>query len=176
MLKNIKIDLKEIEMMLYYWQSTMDKEKVSEQFLNDIASSKDLSLIYDDEFTAESVRKVLSAITNREPFKSNILKESRFWNNNMWVMEDFELTKMMIVPMKQLNLDVFLEKNMNTGKFEDIELLFLPLHVDTTYVIGNKLIINFFKIMIDFMDPEKITIEGIEFKKYIEDAILSMIS
>ncbi|PID28153.1 MAG: hypothetical protein CR982_04640 [Candidatus Cloacimonadota bacterium] len=175
MLKSIKVDNTIIEMMLFYWQSSLDKEKVSEQYLNEISQSKQMGYTYDNEFNGESVRKVLSAITNREPFKSNIKKESRFWNNNMWVMEDMELTNFMVDPIKKLNLDSFIP-TVENSKFEEIELIFVPGTLETSYVKENKIVVNFFKIAVDYMDPEKITIENTPFIEYIENLIKSSIA
>ena len=175
MLKSIKIDTTIVEMMLFYWQSSLDKEKVSEQYLNEISQSKQMSYIYDKEFNAESVRKVLSAITNREPFKSEIKKESRFWNNNMWVMEDMELTNAMVSPIKKLNLDTFIS-TIENSKFEDIELIFVPGNIETTYVKGNKIVVNFFKVMVDYMDMEKVNIENTPFIEYIQNLIKEVVA
>lgn len=105
MVKRIIVNLEEIEGMLYFWQATKDKEKVSESYLHELAGVPGLSATYDAEFTRESVRKVLSAITNRERLSSTTPKEGRFWNNNMWMMEDLGYTDAMAKPLKKLNLD-----------------------------------------------------------------------
>ena len=105
MVQRIKLNLEEIESMLYFWQATNDKEKVAETYLHEIASLPGLSSSYDSEFNGESVRKVLSAITNREILSQKTKKESRFWNNNMWMMEDLSYTDSMVKPLKKLNID-----------------------------------------------------------------------
>ena len=66
MLTKVKLNLQEIEAMLYFWHACKDKEKISEKYLTEFAAMPGISLCYDSEFDAESVRKVLSAITNRE--------------------------------------------------------------------------------------------------------------
>ena len=86
MLKKITVNLEEIESMLYFWHSTKDREKVSEVYLHEIAVMPGLAGTYSEEFNQESVRKVLSAITNRERLSSLTKAEGRFWNNNMWMM------------------------------------------------------------------------------------------
>lgn len=92
MVQRIKLNLEEIESMLYFWQATNDREKVAETYLNEIATMAGLSSSYDSEFNGESVRKVLSAITNREILSQKTKKEARFWTNNMWMMEDLSYT------------------------------------------------------------------------------------
>lgn len=177
MLERIKLNLDLMEGMLYYWQATGDKEKVSEQYLNDIAAMPGLKIIYDNEFNDESVRKVLSAITNREPFSPANKKEGRFWNNNMWMLEDLEYTDMMIQPLKKLNLDGVLAnlKSQSTDKFEEIEVIICPMHLDEYKIIDNKLIINFFRVKPDDLEENIIYISGKEIKEYIEEKIKEMI-
>ena len=82
-----------------------------------------VKLCFDDEFTAESVRRALSAIKNREPFSGN-KDERKFWNLNMWAMEDLELTASMITPIKQLNLDELVSKMPADAKYETLEVYF----------------------------------------------------
>jgi hypothetical protein len=67
-------------------------------------------------------------------------KEARFWNKNLWMMEDLSYTEAMVQPIKKLNLDDLAEAG------PEVEVLFVPLHFDDCIVKGNKLIINFFKI------------------------------
>lgn len=177
MLQRIKVNMDVMEAMLYYWQATSEKEKVSEQYLNDLANMPGLALTYDDEFNAESVRKVLSAITNREPFTSSVKKESRFWNNNMWMLEDLTYTDSIIQPLKKLNLDELadeINKAAPSGKLEDVEVIFSPLHLEDCYISGNKLIINFFRIMPDFEGNLKIG--DLLLKDFIKEKIIEMIS
>lgn len=176
MLQRIKLNLDLMEGMLYYWQATGDKEKVSEQYLNDIAAMPSLALIYDNEFNAESVRKVLSAITNREPFSSGNKKEGRFWNNNMWMLEDLEYTDMMIQPLKKLNLDNLLEnlQSLAGNKYEELEVVICPMHLDDYKIVDNKLVINFFRVKPSDID-DSISIDGTEIKAYIEEKLKELI-
>lgn len=170
MLQNIKLNLQEIESMLYFWHACNDKEKVSEVYLNEIASMPGLSLCFDDEFDGESVRKVLSAITNRELLSQKTKKEGRFWNNNMWMMEDLEFTDMMVKPVKILNVDSLVEELKDAPgsyKYNELEVIFSPLHFDEYIIKGSKLIINFFRIKPDdFQDIAYI--DGVELKEYIK--------
>ena len=105
MLKRIVLNLELLEGMLYFWQATKDKEKVGEAYIMSIAGKDAMKEVYDSEFGMESVRVVLSAISNRELLNSTNKKERRFWNNNMWMLEDMTLMQQMIAPLKKLNLD-----------------------------------------------------------------------
>jgi len=147
--KKIVKNLEAVEAMLYYWHALKDREKVAEKFIYDIAEMPGLTGAYDEEFDGESVRRVLSAIKNRETLSSRTKKEARFWNNNLWMMEDLGYTHDMVQPLKQLNLDDLAEDIGKYGKnkdYDELEVIFAPLHFDDCYIKENKLIINFFKV------------------------------
>ena len=174
MVQGIKLNLEEIESMLYFWQATNDKEKVAETYLHEIASLPGLSSSYDSEFNGESVRKVLSAITNREILSQKTKKESRFWNNNMWMMEDLSYTDSMVKPLKKLNIDDLVEKVKNvegSSNYDELEVRVSPLHVDDYIIKGNMLVINFFRVMPSLEDEGKTTIGGVEIKEYIKEKL-----
>jgi hypothetical protein len=170
MLTNIKLNMQEIESMLYFWHACRDKEKVSEAYLDSIAAMPGLSLCYDKEFNAESFRKVLSSITNRERLSNLNKKEGRFWSNNMWMMEDLGYTDMMANPLKVLNVDSLvgeLKDLPGSDKYDELEVIFSPLHFDEYIIKGNKLVVNFFKVKPDdFKDIAYI--DGVEIKDYIK--------
>lgn len=148
---SLKTNLEAIESMLYFWDATSDKEKVNEQFLNTLAELPVMRLIYDDEFTAESVRKVLSGITNREPISPANRKEGRFFNNNLWMLEDLGLTAEMAQPIKRLNLDgMAQELSQQFTEDRSITVYFAPLHLEEAYVKPDALVINFFRLQPDF--------------------------
>lgn len=143
----IKKTMDLMESMFYYWKATSEKEKVGEKFIYTIADNEAMQVSYDTEFGRESVRKTLSALSNREIFSPACKKEGRFWNNNMWMMEDLSVAEAMMAPIKLLNLDhLVLPGN------EVYEVMFIPGHFDTFYMDVNKkcLVVNFFKIMVDF--------------------------
>lgn len=149
MVKAIKVNLNSIEAMLYFWQAVNDRENVSEMFIYDMTTMPGLALAYDSEFNEESVRRALSAIKNREIFTSNNRKEGRFYNNNLWMMEDLEYTSLMIAPLKKLNLSSLVEglnSKYPNSKFEELEVIFSPLHLDEYLIVENKLIVNFFRV------------------------------
>lgn len=169
MISKITLNLEAIEALHFFWIAASEKDQVSEQFFHDIGQMKAMINMFDEEFDAESVRRALSAIKNREPFSGNA-KERKFWNLNMWVMEDLELTAMMINPIKKLNLDNLLEKVSdckNTEDYETVEVYFSPMHDEEYMIKENKLIINFFKIRTSF-ENDDVSIGDLELSNYIE--------
>ena len=62
----ININTEVVEMMIFFWSSVAEKEKVAEPYIISVAERPEMKLIYDDEFKEEGVRSVLSAISNRE--------------------------------------------------------------------------------------------------------------
>lgn len=174
MLKTINKNLNVIESMLYFWQSTKDREKVSEQYLVTLAEYDEMKLLYNEEFNGESVRKSLSAITNREMLNGGTQKERQFWNNNMWMLEDMDNMKAMVEPIKKLSLEGMAER---IGKkkdinLEEIEVVFIPANKEEYLIVKNKLVINFFKITPDFLGDGPAKIEGKAILEYIEEKII----
>ncbi|MEG0370910.1 MAG: hypothetical protein RR515_02230 [Clostridium sp.] len=181
MLQRLKLNLEELESMLYFWHATNDREKVSEIYLNQICDMKGLKLGYavDSELNAEGVRKVLSSITNRELLSQKTKSEARLWNFNMWMLEDLEYTNMMIAPLKQLNIDdilAMLSDETSKSKHEEIEVRFSPLSMQDTIFAGNTLVINFFKVRPSLDGGEALTIDNIEIKEYIKLKLIEFIN
>lgn len=179
MIKTIKVKLDAIEGMLYYWQATNEKEKVGENYLVNITEFPGMNKLYGDEFTPESARKVLSAISNREMMNDATKTERKFWNNNMWMLEDLDYTNTMVAPLKVLNLDDLVEKineKISSSKYEDVEVVFIPGHRDEYYIEDNKVIINFFRVMPDIYGGNVVKIGDVELKSYIEEKIVEAIS
>ncbi len=175
MVKTIKINFDTIEMMLYYWQSIAERDKVVESFMIEVANKKEMDYLYNDDFNKDSVRKVLSAISNREVLNNSTKVERKFWNNNMWMLEDLDNMNNMVMPVKKLNLDDIKAKLSGETKFEELEVIFIPGHNEECYIDGNKLVINFFKIMVDFMDPSIVKIDGKVLKEYIEEKLFEIV-
>lgn len=160
---SVKINNELIETMLYFWQATSEGEKVGEDFIRGIANRPELKMIYDENFNEEDVRKVLSAISNRERLNDVSKQAKKFWNNNMWMMEDLGVVDMMVSPVKHLNLD-----DMDREK----TLIFIPGHVDEYYVKGDTILINFFKIMVDiFGGTNEVTMDGEPFEEHIRKIV-----
>ena len=166
---NIKINAEVLEMMLFFWQSTSEKEKVSDTYLSEIGARNEMKVLFSDSVNEESIRKVLSAITNREFLSEKTKEEGRFWNNNMWMLEDLSLTNMMLSPIKQLNPDQFLPYVK-----EDLEIIFIPGTFETVYKEEGKLYINFFKLQVnpygDDMEPK---IVGLTIEAFIIEQLKS---
>ena len=179
MLNRVKLNLEAVEAMLYYWQAASEKDNISEQFFYDVAEMPGLKAAYDEEFNGESVRRALSAIKNREIFDGN-KKEKRFWNNNMWMMEDLEFTYAMAAPLKVLNLDDILEEVKtfdNKNNYDEVEVIFSPLHTDEYIISENKLIINFFKIKINLDGTsDEVTINDLSLKDYIKSKLKELLN
>ncbi|HUV85071.1 MAG TPA: hypothetical protein VMV86_05130 [Methanosarcinales archaeon] len=179
MINRIKVNLESVEAMLYFWQAVNDRENLSEAYIYDVAAMPSLKISYDNEFNEESVRRALSAIKNREVFSRNNQKEGRFYNNNLWMMEDLNYTGIMVAPVKKLNLDsllVGLNAKYPSTKFEELEVLFVPLHVDEYFIKDDKLVINFFKVKPDLMDEHLTFIGEVEIKKYIMEKLEELLS
>lgn len=175
MVKTMKINFDTVEMMLFIWGSIADKEKVADSFFIEVANKKEMKYLYGEEFNEDSVRKVLSAISNRELLNNSSKKERKFWNNNMWMLEDLGNMNNMVRPVKTLNLDDVKEKLSGETKFEELEVVFIPGHEDEYYIDGNKLIINFFRLMVDFVDETKVNISGKPLKEYVEEKLFEMV-
>lgn len=157
----IKMNMEVMELMFYFWQATTDREKVGEPFIMTIADHEQMQAIYTEEFQPESVRRALSAISNREIFSADHKCESRFWNNNMWAMEDMGLMEEMMAPLKVMNFD-----GLNVER--DVNVVVLPMHMDEYLLKGDTLYVNFFRVQADMMGDGPLTMAGVEFKQWVE--------
>ena len=168
----ISIDTNVLESMLYIWACLSDKEKIGDTFLTELATSPAMTAQYDDDFNAESVRKVLSAICNRERMNNPTKKESRFWNNNMWMMEDKLIPDSMLGPVKRLSARE-LEQTVQTEG--DKNVVFYPGTTETSFAKGDTLYVNFFKIRADIWDDTKEpTIDEKSIKDFVADELNAM--
>ncbi|PKK39365.1 hypothetical protein ABB02_01598 [Clostridiaceae bacterium JG1575] len=174
MLQSIQINTKALETMLFIWASIKDREKVSEAFLDELAQSQEMTSSYDDEFNAASVRKVLSAISNRERLNGPTKKESRFWNYNMWMLEDPQMTQMMLTPIKTLNMDDLKNSLGSAFPYENVEVIFYPGQFEVACIKGSQLFINFFTVKADLFEEGKVTIDGTPLKEFVAQKIQEM--
>lgn len=172
MINNINIKMDVIESMLYFWQATNDKEKVGENYIYSIADREEMASLYDEEFDRESVRLVLSAISNREILNTDSKKARKFWNNNMWMMEDLDYTDMMVAPLKVLNVDDAIEglKSIETS-YDTLEVHFVPGLHEEYQIIDNKVFINFFRVKPDLYVDDKVTIGETLLKDYVVEKL-----
>lgn len=151
----MKIHYELVEMMVFYWEQVAAKEKVRDAYLTEMAEMPEMKPVYNDEFTKDSFRKVLSAISNKELLSAPTKAESRFWNLNMWMLEDPDHMRAMVNRVKQLNLD---------DVEGESELYFIPGHLDEVYRNGADVLINFFKIMVSDGDAK---ISGEDFETFV---------
>ena len=78
----------------------------------------------------------------------------------MWMMEDMGVVDQMVQPIKHLNLD-----DVETDKKE---LIFVPGHIEEHYDLGDKLVVNFFKVSVDiFGGTGAVTMDGEDFREHI---------
>ena len=91
--------------------------------------------------------------------------EGRFWNNNMWKLEDLSLTKEMLAPVKRLNGEQFFEAAKG-----DLVIYFIPGYIETYYKKEGELYLNFFKLMLDFATGE-VVLEGVPLVDFISKNI-----
>ncbi|MDR2908652.1 MAG: hypothetical protein LBU86_02040 [Oscillospiraceae bacterium] len=178
MLNAIRTNLNALEYMIFFWQSVLDREKVGEDYLAQVAALPEMNILYSgDEFNAESVRKVLSAITNRERLSDATLTERQFWNNNMWIVEDPEMFGLMIAPIKSLSPGSLCER-LNAAadiSFDSVEIVFIPAFKEEAVFGPGRLYINFFKVMVDMiMGTGDVTIGSMSLEDFIEAKILEM--
>ena len=110
LVKSITVNLDVVEMMLFFWESVKEREKVVDSFMIEVSEKEDMQYIYDENFSKDSVRKVLSAISNREKLNHPTKEEGRFWNYNMWMLEDLDNMRKMVSTIKTLNLDYLKDK------------------------------------------------------------------
>lgn len=171
MLENIKIDFEVLEMMIFYWESVSSKEKISDEYFAEIAKKKQMQILYGKEFSEDSVRKVLSAISNRELLNNRTQAESKFWNQNMRMLEDLTIMHAMMTPIKKLNLNSL--KQNAALNIKELEIVFIPGYDETFYIDVNKIFINFFKILVNPENHEQVSVSGKPFKNYIEEIIIS---
>lgn len=135
---NIKINLNGLEIMVFFWNSLMSKEKVSESFLNDLCSMQEFSYIYNEDFNNESLRRVLSALNNKEPFSGN-KPERKYYSNSLMIMEYIDEVQPAINAIKKLNLNSIAEKAK-----ADVEVVVVPGLSKGIEKSDNKLIVDFF--------------------------------
>lgn len=166
----LKMNLEALEAMDFYWAALKDRERISDLFIQEVTAMQGYCLSYDDEFTAESVRRVLSALANREPFKASNKKEGRLYSNHLWMMDDLGIEKAMLQPVKQLNVE-HLRQHVSTNiPYEEIQIHVVPLHLDTHKVVNNHILINFFKIQLG-EDESKVNIQNVALDQYILNTI-----
>lgn len=137
---NIKTNLNGLEITLFFWNSLISKEKVNESFLNDLCSMREFSYIYNGDFNSESLRRVLSALNNKEPFSGNKV-ERKYYSNNLMILEYIDGVQPTIDAIKKLNLNKLGEEVK-----EDTEIIIVPAISGSVQKHDNKLVVDFFSL------------------------------
>ena len=163
---NIRKDLEALEAMLVYWNMVLDREKVSDMYISDLAGMPQFSAIFDGEFGPEQFRRVLSAVSNRELLNGMVPKEARFWNNNLYILEDREQLARMTEPLKALAAGDLAE---GSGD-RTITVSFVPMTTEEYLVKDDTLYVNFFRIMASPWEPG-LTIGGTELTTWLKEKI-----
>ncbi len=178
MIKRITVDLHTVENLLFFWNMIAEREKVSEIFILSVAELPQFQAIYDEEFDNISVRKVLSALSNREVFRGDNRRESRFWVDNLWMLEDLEYTMRMVTPLKQLHLEDLVEplnRLVPQDRYEELKVVFVPFPRRTSVIRGNGLYINFFRTLPRKGKGEGGRIDGHPMKSFIEEQLAELL-
>jgi hypothetical protein len=84
----------------------------------------------------------------------------------MWMMEDLSVMDAMCAPLKKLNLNDLLPALDTAMDIEQLEIVFLPGHMDTYYKSGKRLFVNFFRLSGDLLG-DRPEIEGIALKDFL---------
>ena len=166
----LKMNLEALEAMDFFWAALKDRERISDLFIQEVTAMQGYELSYDEEFTSESVRRVLSALANREPFKASNKKEGRLYSNHLWMMDDLGIEKAMLQPVKQLNVEHLRQQISTAVPHEEIQIHVVPLHLDTHKVVKNHLLINFVKIQLG-EEENKVNIQNLALDDFILNTI-----
>lgn len=156
----MKVNLEAVEALHVFWTMLAEREKVGDAYLQTLADMEVFKETFDEDFDRQSFIKVLSAITNKEMLNGMNKKEGRFWNYNLWVMEDMSLTQAMVDPVKTLNVEA-LEPKGGT-------VFFVPMNTQLSFRRGDDLYINFFKIMANPWGDDQVTIDELSIKDFIQ--------
>lgn len=164
MLKRIHVDLTAVESLLFFWQLILEKQKVSEFYILRTTELSPFKATYTENFTPISLRRVLSAISNREVFIGENKEQGRFWSNNLWMLEDISYITSLVMPLKQLNLSDLIPRIKNVP-YDELTIYFVPLHLKPYYWDKNKFYVNFFSIIP--LEDEKPKINIAELKEQL---------
>lgn len=154
MLKHVVVNMKALESMLFVWATLCDREKIADEFFIKLAAMPEMKVAYREDFDQNAFRRALSAICNNELLSDAGKLEKRFWNNNMWMTEDMEITNMMLEPVKVLNIDQRLNELPENIPYQEMEVIFYPGTTELATLVEDKLYINFFKIQVNIFDLE----------------------
>jgi len=174
MLQDISINFDVLEMMLFYWESVASKDKMTDEYFIEIAKKTEMRPVYNEEFSLDSFRRVLSSISNREKLNNKTSSESKFWSQNMRMIEDLNLTHAMLSPIKKLNLDSLKKEPISVEK---LSVVFIPFPEGNYIIEDNIIYFNFFNIIATYKDienPDEINVflHGKNIKDYVIECIM----
>ncbi len=153
MLKEICVEFENLEMMLFYWESIASKDKMSDEYFIGIAQKPHIQVLYNDAFSADSFRRVLSSIANREKLNNQTPLEAKFWNQNMRMIEDLNLTRAMLSPIKTLNLSELKGEDLS---LEKLTVAFIPFPEGDYIASKDCIYFNFFNIIANYDSIEEV--------------------
>lgn len=171
MLKNIKVNFETIELLQFFWETVAKGDKISDSYIMDIVNKPEMQAIYTEGFDAQSARKVLSAVMNKEVLNDATDKEKEFFQYNMFNADDPGNVEMMLPPVKLLNFDDLKAEYKEESDIEDLQVNVVPSYDMVSRIDGHSLTLNFFKIEADWSDMDHVFVEGKILKDYIEDRL-----
>ncbi len=170
----VRLNLDVLEAFLFFWSQMQDKIKVPEKFILELAAHPDLQPLYTQDFSAESVRRILSAISNKEALNALTKAEARFWNNNLWMLEDKDHLAALTQAVKTLRLDSMHEANgalLKALPYEDVMVSFIPWHLVDFQTIGSHIYINFFSVKPEVAEGTTATVQGMSIQAFVRTYI-----
>lgn len=171
MLKAIKVNFETIELLQFFWETAAKGDKIADSYIMDIVNKPEMQAIYTDGFDAQSARKVLSAVINKEPLNDATDKEQEFFNYNTFNADDPGNVEMMLPPVKHLNFDDLKEEFQAPDDLESLVVNVVPAYDMVSKVEGNTVTLNFFKIEADWSDMDNVFVEGKILKDYLEEKL-----
>ena len=175
MLETVKINFEVIELMDFYWQTAARREKLADSYLLDIANRAEMQTLYTEDFDANSVRKVLSAVINYEPVNDSTEKEIEFYKSNKFFADDPGNVELTLPTVKTLNVDALKDQFKADTRYNSVQINFVPAYDMEDKIDGNTLTVNFFKLGIDFTDFETVLVKDQPLKEYIASKLEEML-
>ena len=152
MLKAINVNFDVLEMMLFYWESVASKDKMTDEYFLEIAKKEEMQILYNNDFSQSSFIRVLSSISNREKLNNTTALEMKFWSQNMRMIEDLNLTRAMLAPIKTLNLSELINENIKD--IETLKVVFVPFCGSDYIAKENTIYFNFFNIIASYKQTD----------------------
>lgn len=166
-LKHIVINYEVIELLDFFWNTVARREKASDIFIMEIANRPEMQAIYGEGFDAESVRKCLSAVNNYEAINNPTAEEQVFFNYNKFNADDPGNVSMTLPKVKTLNVDEAKALVGEASQYETIKVNFVPAYDMIYRIDGDTISLNYFKIVTDWADLDKVVVDNVSMKDYV---------